>query len=123
MEDDEDLVPELRKMHFEEAMKFARRSVSDADIKKYRTHDIFINIMKQEYLIIWGSDFLFYEMFKVTLQQSRGFGQDFRFPNQDQAGQSSSNTNNNMYGIVSKLSVWKLPAIFMFIFLKLFPGD
>merc|ERR1719498_1049092 len=36
MDDDEDLVPELRREHFEEAMKFARRSVSDADIKKYR---------------------------------------------------------------------------------------
>merc|ERR1712071_416653 len=56
MEDDEDLVPELRKDHFEEAMKYARRSVSDADIKKY-------------------------EMFSKTLQQSRGFGgADFRFP-------------------------------------------
>jgi len=69
MEDDEDLVPELRKEHFEEAMKYARRSVSDADIKKY-------------------------EMFAKTLQQSRGFGQDFRFPGQQNAAGSSSNTNN-----------------------------
>jgi len=36
-------------------MKFARRSVSDQDIRKY-------------------------EMFSQTLQQSRGFGQNFRFP-------------------------------------------
>merc|ERR1712226_1705262 len=73
MEDDEDLVPELRREHFEEAMKFARRSVSDADIKKY-------------------------EMFAKTLQQTRGFGTDFRFPGQEnQAQGSSSNTNNNMY--------------------------
>merc|ERR1711978_281697 len=70
MDDDEDLVPELRKEHFEEAMKYARRSVSDADIKKY-------------------------EMFAKTLQQSRGFGTDFRFPGQQQAQGSSSNTNNN----------------------------
>merc|ERR1712170_269305 len=69
---DDDLVPELRREHFEEAMKFARRSVSDADIKKY-------------------------EMFAKTLQQSRGFGTDFRFPGQQQAQGSSSNTNNNMY--------------------------
>ncbi|KAI6658919.1 Transitional endoplasmic reticulum ATPase TER94 [Oopsacas minuta] len=53
--DFEDPVPELRKDHFEEAMKFARRSVSDTDIRKY-------------------------EMFAQTLQQSRGFGTNFRFP-------------------------------------------
>jgi len=46
---------EVTKKHFEEAMKFARRSVSDQDIRKY-------------------------EMFSQTLQQSRGFGQNFRFP-------------------------------------------
>lgn len=36
-------------------MRFARRSVSDNDIRKY-------------------------EMFAQTLQQSRGFGTNFRFP-------------------------------------------
>ena len=36
-------------------MRFARRSVSDQDIRKY-------------------------EMFSQTLQQSRGFGSNFRFP-------------------------------------------
>jgi transitional endoplasmic reticulum ATPase len=56
MDSDElDLVPEIRRDHFEEAMKFARRSVSDNDIRKY-------------------------EMFAQTLQQSRGFGTQFRFP-------------------------------------------
>eukprot|EP01137_Pigoraptor_chileana_P035449 Opistho-2@29480 len=50
-----DPVPEIRKDHFEESMKFARRSVSDNDIKKYK-------------------------MFSETLQQSRGFGSNFRFP-------------------------------------------
>ena len=56
METDEmpDLVPEITKAHFEESMKFARRSVSDADIRKYAA-------------------------FAQTLQQSRGFGSDFRF--------------------------------------------
>merc|ERR1712203_979837 len=48
-------VSEVSKRHFEEAMRFARRSVSDQDIRKY-------------------------EMFSQTLQQSRGFGQNFRFP-------------------------------------------
>merc|ERR1712051_260466 len=55
VDDDDDLVPEITKRHFEEAMKFARRSVSDNDIKKY-------------------------EMFSQTLQQARGFGNSFRFP-------------------------------------------
>merc|ERR1719408_956143 len=56
MDDDApDPVPEITKYHFEESMKFARRSVSDNDIRKY-------------------------EMFSQTLQQSRGFGNDFKFP-------------------------------------------
>ena len=59
-EDVSDPVPALTKMHFEEAMKFARRSVSDADIRKYQT-------------------------FAQTLQQSRGFGSDFRFPDSTNA--------------------------------------
>lgn len=52
-----DPVPEITRAHFEEAMKFARRSVSDNDIRKY-------------------------EMFAQTLQQQRGFGSNFKFPNQ-----------------------------------------
>mmetsp|Transcript_37851 Transcript_37851/g.86292 ORF Transcript_37851/g.86292 Transcript_37851/m.86292 type:complete len:797 (-) Transcript_37851:57-2447(-) len=38
MEDEEEIdhVPEITRAHFEEAMKFARRSVSDADIRKYQ---------------------------------------------------------------------------------------
>ena len=36
MEDDVDAVPCLTRAHFEEAMKYARRSVSDADIRKYQ---------------------------------------------------------------------------------------
>lgn len=51
--EEEDPVPEITRAHFEEAMKFARRSVSDNDIRKY-------------------------EMFSQTLQQSRGFGNNFR---------------------------------------------
>ena len=54
---DDDPVPEITVAHFEEAMRFARRSVSDADIRRY-------------------------EMFASTLQQSRGnFGNSgFKFP-------------------------------------------
>lgn len=54
-DDDYDAVPEIRRDHFEEAMKFARRSVTDNDIRKY-------------------------EMFAQTLQQSRGLGgSNFRY--------------------------------------------
>merc|ERR1719420_950446 len=55
MDTETDPVPEITKLHFEESMKFARRSVNDADIRKY-------------------------EMFSQTLQQSRGFGGAFKFP-------------------------------------------
>lgn len=54
-----DPVTEMTRAHFEESMKFARRSVSDNDIRKY-------------------------EMFSQTLQTSRGFGNSFKFP--DEAG-------------------------------------
>merc|ERR1719378_773325 len=54
-EDVADPVPEITRMHFEESMNFARRSVSDNDIRKY-------------------------EMFSQTLQQSRAFGSQFKFP-------------------------------------------
>lgn len=53
-EDVDDEVPEIKPAHFEESMKYARRSVSDADIRKYQA-------------------------FAQTLQQSRGFGTEFRF--------------------------------------------
>ncbi|VAI08911.1 unnamed protein product [Triticum turgidum subsp. durum] len=66
MEEDEvDEVAEIRAAHFEESMKYARRSVSDADIRKYQA-------------------------FAQTLQQSRGFGSEFRFPDQPAAGASSA---------------------------------
>lgn len=55
MEMDDDPVPEIRKDHFQESMKFARKSVNDNDVRKY-------------------------EMFAQTLQQSRGFGNNIRFP-------------------------------------------
>merc|ERR1719430_2678278 len=68
VDDEEDLVPEITKKHFEESMKFARRSVSDNDIKKY-------------------------EMFSQTLQQSRGFGNNFRFPD-GQGGSAPAGQGN-----------------------------
>lgn len=55
MEDaDEEGMAEIKVAHFEESMKYARRSVSDSDLRKY-------------------------QMFSQTLQQSRGFGTDFKF--------------------------------------------
>lgn len=67
MEEDEgDEVSEIKASHFEESMKYARRSVSDADIRKYQA-------------------------FAQTLQQSRGFGSEFRFadPSDAAAGAGS----------------------------------
>ena len=60
-EDIEDEVAEIKATHFEESMKYARRSVSDADIRKYQA-------------------------FAQTLQQSRGFGSEFRFPDTTSSG-------------------------------------
>jgi len=54
-EEAEDPVPVITREHFEEAMRYARRSVSDADIRRY-------------------------EMFAQNLQQSRSFGNNFKFP-------------------------------------------
>ncbi|EGG18800.1 cell division cycle protein 48 [Cavenderia fasciculata] len=54
-EDIEDPVPEITREHFEESMRFSRRSVTDNDIRKY-------------------------EMFAQTLVQSRGLGGNFKFP-------------------------------------------
>ncbi|XP_031502722.1 cell division cycle protein 48 homolog isoform X2 [Nymphaea colorata] len=53
-EDVTEEVEEIKARHFEESMKYARRSVSDADIRKYKS-------------------------FARTLQQSRGFGGEFKF--------------------------------------------
>lgn len=61
MDDDTDPVPEITRRHFEEAMKFARRSVTENDVRKY-------------------------EMFAQTLQQSRGMGANFRFPGEGGTG-------------------------------------
>lgn len=69
-----DAVPELTRAHFEEAMRHARRSVSDADIRKY-------------------------EMFAQTLQMSRGFGNaEFKFPD----GSSSSAVGSGATGFTNQ---------------------
>lgn len=60
-DEEEDPVPQITIEHFEEAMKYARRSVSEQDIRRY-------------------------DMFAQNLQQSRGFG-SFKFP---EGGQPSA---------------------------------
>jgi transitional endoplasmic reticulum ATPase len=63
---DEDPVPEITRKHFEEAMRYARRSVSDKDIQRY-------------------------EMFAQTLHQSRGLGvNNFKFPDQQFSDENSA---------------------------------
>ncbi|XBJ25030.1 hypothetical protein VPH35_002780 [Triticum aestivum] len=62
---EEDEVDEIKAAHFEESMRYARRSVSDADIRKYQA-------------------------FAQTLQQSRGFGTEFRFVDQPAAGTTAA---------------------------------
>merc|ERR1712178_638806 len=59
-DDDADPVPEITRAHFEEAMRFARRSVSDEDIRTY-------------------------ERFSQKLQERRGFGYSFKFSDSDTA--------------------------------------
>eukprot|EP01132_Coremiostelium_polycephalum_P001206 gene1206-1522_t len=59
VDETKDPVPEITRAHFEESMKYAIRSVSDNDIRKY-------------------------EMFSQTLVQSRGLGGNFKFPDQEQ---------------------------------------
>ncbi|KAM3864601.1 transitional endoplasmic reticulum ATPase-like [Diretmus argenteus] len=80
MDEDYDPVPEIRRDHFEEAMRFARRSVSDNDIRKY-------------------------EMFAQTLQQSRGFGNfspEVRGRVLGQEGQASTEMKGRMISISEK---------------------
>ena len=56
--------------HFEEAMKFARRSVTDNDIRKY-------------------------EMFAQNLRQSLGFGSNFKFPEGGVGGSSGTDGSSS----------------------------
>ncbi|KAF7021817.1 hypothetical protein CFC21_034707 [Triticum aestivum] len=64
----EEEAAEIKAAHFEDSMKYARRSVSDADIRKYQA-------------------------FAQTLQQSRGFGTEFRFPAQPQAAEAAADNS------------------------------
>lgn len=72
-EEEEDPVPYITRSHFEEAMKYARRSVTDADVRKY-------------------------EMFAQKLQTSRGFGNEFKFDNATGAGPSGTGPSGGPSG-------------------------
>ena len=62
MEEDEvHEIAEIKAAHFKESMRYARRCVTDADVRKYQS-------------------------FAQTLQQSRAFGSELRFPDQPAAG-------------------------------------
>ncbi|GAU20313.1 hypothetical protein TSUD_337940 [Trifolium subterraneum] len=68
-EDVDDEVAEIKAAHFEESMKYARRSVSDVDIRKYQA-------------------------FAQTLQQSRGFGTEFRFADSGTTGAAATGASD-----------------------------
>lgn len=70
--DGEDPVPCLTRAHFEEAMRFARRSVNEAELRRY-------------------------EMFSQNLQQSRGSANNFRFPDQPGAPVNDANADDDLY--------------------------
>jgi transitional endoplasmic reticulum ATPase len=67
---DSDPVPEITKAHFEDAMGYARRSVSDNDIRKY-------------------------EMFAQTLVKARGMLSNFKFPEQQENQNQFQNTGDD----------------------------
>ncbi len=58
--DEADLIPEIRRDHFKEAMKFARRSIIDNDRRKY-------------------------EIFTQRFQQLQRFDSQYRFPDKQQS--------------------------------------
>ena len=66
-EDEEDPVPELTRAHFEEAMRSARRSVSDVEIRRY-------------------------EAFAQSMKNSSG-SSFFRFPDAEGAADAAANGN------------------------------
>lgn len=72
-EEEEDPVPFITRAHFEEAMKYARRSVTDADVRKY-------------------------EMFAQKLQTSRGFGNEFKFDNAPSGGPANPGPSGDAGG-------------------------
>jgi transitional endoplasmic reticulum ATPase len=71
-EDEEDPVPELTKEHFEEAMRLARRSVTDTEIRRY-------------------------EAFAQSMKNTAGGSASFRFPEGGVDGGNGAEQQNGMY--------------------------
>ncbi|GJD12512.1 Cell division cycle protein 48 [Galdieria sulphuraria] len=69
MEEEVDPVPMLTRKHFEESMKFARRSVTDADVRRY-------------------------EMYAQNIQATRGFGGGFKFSDAPSSENNQGNTGD-----------------------------
>lgn len=65
--DAEDLVPQLTRAHFQEAMQSARRSVSDVEIRRY---EAFAQAMKNSS----GSNFFRFPEAEAAAAQQDGFG-------------------------------------------------
>lgn len=66
-EDAEDPVPEVTRAHFEEAMKAARKSVSDVELRRY-------------------------EAFAQSMKNATGGMNSFRFPSVEEAAGGTGNT-------------------------------
>ncbi|GJQ14746.1 hypothetical protein GpartN1_g6537.t1 [Galdieria partita] len=69
MEEEVDPVPMLTRKHFEESMKFARRSVTDADVRRY-------------------------EMYAQNIQATRGFGGGFKFSDTPSSNNNQGNSGD-----------------------------
>jgi len=66
MEEDVDEVPCITRAHFEEAMKYARRSVSDADIRKYQARPFLQTRAIIFYLSAYTFSYCFQNAFVLT---------------------------------------------------------
>ena len=93
MEDEEDPVPAITKAHFEEAMRFARRSVSDNDIR--RLVIVHLGGSRNPFYHLLISYLFRYEVFASTLQQQRGFGNNFKFPGENAAQNAAQPVGGN----------------------------
>jgi transitional endoplasmic reticulum ATPase len=88
-DEEEDPVPEITRKHFEDAMAFARRSVSDQDIRRY---EMFAQVWLSRSVCQYVANMCHSIQ---NLQQSRGFGNNFRFP---EGGSSSGGAPSQQAG-------------------------
>jgi transitional endoplasmic reticulum ATPase len=100
--EEDDPVPEITIAHFEEAMKFARRSgMFSAFLRSFRLIDSFAEtdrLLSFSSPPVSDADIRRYEMFAQTLQQSRSFGSTFKFPEGGVEGGAPSGGDANAGG-------------------------